>query len=81
MFEGSKVINEWLHDIHHNDTYTGTGVSWFTCFCFHPFSIGILTRACVERYGSCHSGEIRMDSMSRHQASFYKPVSYYIQMF
>ncbi len=46
MFEGSKVINEWLHDIHHNDTYTGTGVSWFTCFCFHPFSIGILTCAC-----------------------------------
>jgi membrane protein YdbS with pleckstrin-like domain len=35
----------------------------------------------VERYGSCHSGEIRMDSMSRHQASFYKPVSFYIQMF
>jgi hypothetical protein len=23
----------------------------------------------VERYGSCHSGEIRMGSMSRHQAS------------
>ena len=35
----------------------------------------------VERYGSCHSGEIRMDSMSRHQASFNKPVSFYIQMF
>ena len=23
----------------------------------------------VERYGSCHSGEIRMGSMARHQAS------------
>jgi len=41
----------------------------------------LLNKLTVERYGSCHSGEIRMDSMSRHQASFNKPVSFYIQMF
>jgi hypothetical protein len=35
----------------------------------------------VERYGCCHSGEVPMDLMLRHQASLIKPVSFYIQLF
>ncbi len=65
---------------------------WLTPFYYvsliFPFILFIVPKLCfskyrrdVERYGSCHSGEIRMDSMSRHQASFNKPVSFYIQTF
>ena len=65
---------------------------WLTPFYYvsliFPFILFIVPKLCfskyrrdVERYGSCHSGEIRMDSMSRHQASFNKPVFFYIQIF